>query len=105
MGSNISVDCHVSDTPTVDSNDVSPMILHNHGDNIVVRVDIPVVDIDSKPSNSTRWILHPLFQCLLDQRSRLTLNIRSNPVTHGGEVFGALDPSVSCLFLGIITKD
>ena len=54
MGCNISVDCHVSDTSTVDSNDVSPMILNNHGDNIVVCVDIPVITFDGKSSVFTR---------------------------------------------------
>ena len=46
-----------------------------------------VASIDGKPSTSTRWIPHTLFPRLLDQRSLLTLNVRSNPVTHDGEVF------------------
>ena len=105
VGCNISVDCHISDTPTVDSNDASPMILNNRSDNIVVRVDIPVVAVDGKSSASTRWIPHSLFLRLLYQRSLLTLNVRSNPVMHGGEKFGDLDTSVSCLSLSIIAKD
>lgn len=46
-----------------------------------------------------------LFLRKLEQRSLLTLNVRRNEATHGGEMFGSLDTSSTRLSIGIITKE
>ena len=66
---------------------------------------VRIAAIDGKPSASTRWMPHSLFPRFLDQRSLLTMNIRYNTITHGGEVVGSLDTSPSSLSLGIIAKE
>ena len=46
-----------------------------------------------------------LFLRKLEQSSLLTLNVRRNEATHGGEVFGSLDTSSTRLSIGIIVKE